>query len=218
MDLVSESDAENECVAQPAEVSPVGGSVGPVVDDEASGEESESLSPPVVDGPYFDSPHAKRQKLDHLLKHSVPAADVGQRMTNASSSGSASMSMLQRARVFEDRSLPLSSPSSSSMSAVPSSDSACDDLSTSEVFPATKWGRCPQCQYALRPHLFMAGRFSGQVRKLCSRFWVQVEGRRQCFSSVPLSTGDWDKVPRFLKQKHSELPAVMRRNGGRVQE
>ena len=52
----------------------VGGSVGPVGDDEASAEESESLSPPVVDGPYFDSPHAKRQKLDHLLKHSVPAS------------------------------------------------------------------------------------------------------------------------------------------------
>lgn len=77
----------------------VGGSVGPVADDKASAEESESLSPPVVDGPYFDSPHAKRQKLDHLLKHSVPASDVGQQMTNTSSSFSASMSMLEPARV-----------------------------------------------------------------------------------------------------------------------
>ncbi len=48
-------------------------------------------------------------------------ADVGQRMTNASSSSSASMSMLQRARAFEDRSMPFSSPISSSRSAVPSS-------------------------------------------------------------------------------------------------
>lgn len=45
----------------------VGGSVGPVADDEAFAEESESLSPPVVDGPYFDCPQAKRLKLDHLL-------------------------------------------------------------------------------------------------------------------------------------------------------
>ena len=124
-------------------------------------------------------------------------------------------------RAFEDRCAPLrNAPSSSSRSTEPLSDSAADVLSTTDVWPETKWGRCPQpqCQYALRPHLFMSGRYSGQIRKLCSRFWVQVDGRRQCFSSVALSPGDWEKLPRFLKQKHAELPAVMRRNGGRGEE
>ena len=59
-----------------AELNSDGSQIQPVsCDHAAEEEESESLSPPHVEGPYFeagflDSPPSKRRKIDHLIRHS----------------------------------------------------------------------------------------------------------------------------------------------------
>ena len=92
------------------------------------------------------------------------------------------------------------------------SASSAVEPTTERPLKPTKWGRCPECQYSLAPHLFQSGPHAGNVRLLCSQFWRYHEGKRLCFRSVALDAADWTKLPRWLRQKHAELPASLRRN------
>ena len=79
-------------------------------------------------------------------------------------------------------------------------------------WPRTKWGRCPLCEYSLRPHLYQSGPYRGSFRLLCSQIWILEDGRRQCWNSIPVPALMWSKLPRFLRQKYHELPASLLRN------
>ena len=79
-------------------------------------------------------------------------------------------------------------------------------------WPRTKWGRCPLCEYSLKPRLYQSGPYRGSIRLLRSRFWILEDGRRQCWNSIPVPALMWSKLPRFLRQKYHELPASLLRN------
>lgn len=153
---------------------------------------SESLSPPNDS----DSPPTRRLKIQHWARHSevsnAACGSTGDFGGSSTASASSSLGLLARARVFEERAVMRSQDS---------------------VWPKTKWGRCPSCEYSLRPHLYQTGQWAGQIRLLCSQFWRIEGGRRQCFQSVAVPADRWADLPSYLKRKHSELPATLRRNG-----
>lgn len=153
---------------------------------------SESLSPPNDS----DSPPTRRLKIQHWARHSevsnAACGSTGDLGGSSTASASSSLGLLARARVFDERAMMHSQES---------------------FWPKTKWGRCPSCEYSLRPHLYQTGPWAGQIRLLCSQFWRIEGGRRQCFQSVAVPADRWADLPSYLKRKHSELPATLRRNG-----
>ena len=166
--------------------------------------ESESLSPPrFFDGKIIDSPPSLRQKLDHMLKHSVdaPLSSEVPPVSRNSSSSTATVSMLQRAELFHHHVSRQASQSGAGL----------------KQLPETKWGRCARadCGYALSPHLYQSGPHGGEIRLLCSRFWKVNDGKRMCYFSKPCPADRWCDLPRHLRQKHGELPAALRRHGNR---
>lgn len=54
-------------------------------------------------------------------------------------------------------------------------------------FVPTKYGRCPRCTVALRPHLIVSGSCAGTVVGRCSNFWKFEGSQRLCFYSSPLN-------------------------------
>ena len=166
--------------------------------------ESESLSPPrVVHVKIIDSPHSLKQKLDHLMKHSIdaPFDSAAPCLGTPSASSPPTLSMLGRAQLFHDH----------------VSQQASQTQGDLNEFPPTKWGRClrADCGYSLAPHLYQSGRYAGEIRLLCSRFWKMKDGNRMCYFSVPCPPDRWCDLPRHLKQKHGELPAALRRHGNK---
>ena len=172
--------------------------------EQFSEDESESLSPPrFCHGVIIDSPPALRQKLDHMLKHSVdaPLSSECRPAAGVATSSTATVSMVERAELFHQHMNQQASESDAGM----------------QLLPATKWGRCkrPECGYSLQPHLYQSGPHGGEIRLLYSRFWKVCDSKRMCYFSMPVPGDRWCDLPRHLKQKHGELPAALRRHGNR---
>ncbi|CAL1145105.1 unnamed protein product [Cladocopium goreaui] len=80
-------------------------------------------------------------------------------------------------------------------------------------YKPTKFGRCTTCQYSRKPHLFQSGANAGHIRLVCSQWWKLIDGKRQCWTSAPLSDDLWPKIPKYLKNQHAKLRASLLRNG-----
>ena len=80
-------------------------------------------------------------------------------------------------------------------------------------YKPTKFGRCTSCQYSRKPHLFQTGANAGHIRLVCSQWWKLIDGKRQCWTSAPVTEDLWPKIPKYLKNQHAKLRASLLRNG-----
>ena len=80
-------------------------------------------------------------------------------------------------------------------------------------YKPTKFGQCTTCQYSRKPHLFQSGANAGHIRLECSQWWKLIDGKRQCWTSAPLSDDLWPKISKYLKNQHAKLRASLLRNG-----
>jgi len=185
--------------------------------DQSDLEEEASLSQPRSD----DSPPHRREKLRAMARREMTHSNAPDTEVPMSSTASSSTAMAQ-----------VSARSPPSRTSVFTSATSFENWHAQrlcrESWPAhaestqavlerdwgkTKWGRCEQCFYSLAPHLYGSGNKAGQIWLLCSRFQKRnSQGERLCFWSMPVPANRWDDLPRWMRDKWSQLPAALRRN------